>query len=151
MTIALKNSSGNTIASKSVDLPLETMVVDGHYDSQNKEIVLELTNGNSVRIPVGDLIAGLQTEITPSNKLSSDLVDDTNHIHKFVTTQEKTTWNNKAEASDIPTKVSDLTNDSGFITNSVNNLTNYYDKTYIDGQIGDIETILYNINRGSGV
>lgn len=29
----------------------------------------------------------------------------------------------------IPTKVSDLNNDSGFITNSVNNLTNYYKKT----------------------
>lgn len=30
-----------------------------------------------------------------------------------------------AQSSDIPTATSDLTNDSGFITNSVNNLTNY--------------------------
>lgn len=30
-----------------------------------------------------------------------------------------------AQTSDIPTATSDLTNDSGFITNSVNNLTNY--------------------------
>ena len=36
-----------------------------------------------------------QNEITSQSKLSSDLVDDTNHTHKFVTTEEKTTWNNK--------------------------------------------------------
>ena len=31
-----------------------------------------------------------------------------------------------AKKTELPTKVSDLTNDSGFITNTVNNLTNYY-------------------------
>lgn len=44
----------------------------------------------------------------------------------------------------LPTKLSDLTNDSGFITNTVNNLTNYYLKTEtysqseIDRKINDI-------------
>lgn len=38
--------------------------------------------------------------------------------------------NNKiATMSSLPTKVSDLSNDTGFITNTVNNLTNYYTKT----------------------
>lgn len=32
----------------------------------------------------------------------------------------------------VPTKTSDLTNDSGFITNQVNNLANYYDQTAIN-------------------
>ena len=42
-----------------------------------------------------------------------------------------------AEASDIPTKTSDLTNDSGFITNVVNDLTNYYlkNETYTQSQV----------------
>lgn len=35
----------------------------------------------------------------------------------------------KADVSSVPTKTSDLTNDSGFITNTVNNLINYYLKT----------------------
>ena len=39
-----------------------------------------------------------QNEITSQNKLSSDLVDDTNHTNKFVTAEEKTTWNNKQNA-----------------------------------------------------
>ena len=44
----------------------------------------------------------------------SDLADDA--THRTVTDTEKSTWNAKANTSDIPTKVSDLTNDSGFIT-----------------------------------
>lgn len=49
--------------------------------------------------------------------------------------------------SDIPTAVSELTNDSGFITQTVNNLTNYYTKsetytqTEVDNLIGQLETI----------
>ena len=43
-------------------------------------------------------------EITPQNKLSSDLVDDTNKTNKFVTASEKTTWNGKQDAiSDLDT------------------------------------------------
>ena len=35
----------------------------------------------------------------------------------------------KAVDVEVPTKISDLTNDSGFIDNTVNNLVNYYNKT----------------------
>ena len=35
-------------------------------------------------------MSGLQTEITSTNKLNSDLVDDTNQNNKFVTSAEKT-------------------------------------------------------------
>jgi len=42
----------------------------------------------------------------------------------------------------VPTTTSQLTNDSGFITNTVNNLTNYYTKTEINTMIGNIETLL---------
>ncbi len=45
----------------------------------------------------------------------------------------------------IPTKTSDLTNDSGFITNTVNDLTNYYTKSEIDILIGNIENLLEEI------
>ena len=41
------------------------------------------------------LLNNKQDEITSSNKLLSDLVDDTNQTNKFVTTSEKQTWNNK--------------------------------------------------------
>lgn len=41
-------------------------------------------------------------------------------------------YNNLSNKPAIPNTTSDLTNDSGFITKDVDNLTNYYDKTYID-------------------
>lgn len=44
---------------------------------------------------------------------------------------------------DIPTKTSDLENDSGFIDDTA--LENYYTKTEIDFLIGDIETLLGGI------
>lgn len=92
----LYDQNGDAIGSvQTVDLPLESVVVNGTYDSTNKKIILTLQNGSTIDVPVGDLVNGLQSEITITNKLSSDLVDDTNHTHKFVTSEEKTTWNNK--------------------------------------------------------
>lgn len=83
MTLALKNAAGTTISTDTVDLPLESVVVNGSYDSTNKKIVLTLQSGSTIDIPVGDLVSGLQAEITSSNKLSADLVDDTNTTNKF--------------------------------------------------------------------
>ena len=51
------------------------------------------------------------------------------------------------DAINVPTKVSDLQNDTGFITNTVNNLTNYYTssntytKTEVDQLIGAISSL----------
>ena len=95
ITLSLKNQDGTIISTDTIDLPLESVVVGGSYDSTNQKIILTLENGNTVDILVGDLVAGLQTEITSQNKLASDLVDDTNSGNKFVTTSEKSTWNAK--------------------------------------------------------
>ena len=48
--------------------------------------------------------------------------------------------NSKANSSDIPTKTSDLTNDSGFITSTANNLINYYLKseTYTKSEVDNL-------------
>ena len=85
LTIYLKNKDGDTLSSDSIDLPIESTVVNGSYDSQTKSLILTLTSGQTITIPIADLIAGLQAEITAQNKLSADLVDDTNTTHKFVT------------------------------------------------------------------
>lgn len=59
MTLTLKDNLGNTLSTQTIDLPLETMVVSGSYDDENEEIVLELKNGQTISIPVGDLVSGL--------------------------------------------------------------------------------------------
>ena len=95
VTLSLKDVDGNVISTDTIDLPLESVVVGGSYDSTNQKIILTLENGNTVDIPVGALISGLQTEITSNNKLASDLVDDSNSGNKFTTTSEKSAWNAK--------------------------------------------------------
>ena len=47
------------------------------------------------------LLNAKQNTITTTNKLQSDLVDDTNQTNLFVTSTEKTTWNNKLDQSDL--------------------------------------------------
>ncbi len=91
LTATLKNTSGEALGTpQTIDLPLETMVVGGSYDDTTKKVILMLKNGNTVDFSVADLVDGLQSEITSSNKLNSDLVDDTNQNNKFVTSAEKT-------------------------------------------------------------
>ena len=105
LTMTLKDQDGNTLGTAQVvDFPIESVVVSGSYDSTNKKIILTLQNGNTIDVPLGDLVAGLQTEITSTNKLDADLVDDSTSINKFVTAANKTTWNNKQDAiSDLAT------------------------------------------------
>lgn len=44
----------------------------------------------------------------------------------------------KQQTGGIPTKVSELENDAGYITKDADNLTNYYDKTDVDKKIDEI-------------
>ena len=53
---------------------------------------------------VASAISSKQNTIDSTHKLSSDLVDDSGHTNKFVTTSEKSTWNGKQDAiSDLAT------------------------------------------------
>lgn len=135
MTMSLRNSNNEVLNTQTVDLPLETMVVGGTYDSTNKKIVLELKNGTTIDVPVGDLINGLQSEITNANKLDASLVDDSLSTNKFVTSAEKTTWNNK---SDFSGNYNDLTNKP-----TIPDVSNYYSKSDIDQRL-PILTIFLN-------
>lgn len=102
ITTTLKDQDGNRLgAAQTIDLPLESVVVNGSYDSTNKKIVLTLQSGSTIDIPVGDLVAGLQSEITSTNKLASDLVDDTNQTHKFMTSAEKTKLSGIAAGAEV--------------------------------------------------
>lgn len=105
VTAQLKDQDGNNLGTaQTIDLPLESVVVSGSYDATNKKIILTLQSGSTVEFSVADLVSGLQTEITSTNKLDADLVDDSTSANKFVTASDKTTWNGKQDAiSDLAT------------------------------------------------
>lgn len=77
------------------------------------------------------LLADKQSIINSQNKLSADLVDDTNSTHKFVTAAEKQTWNGKQDA---------LTFDNAPTQNSTNPVTSGGVHTALAGKLDDKTT-----------
>lgn len=76
MTAILKDKNNNVIyTSNVIDLPLESMVINGSYNSSTKKVVLTLQNGNTIEFSVADLISGLEST---SNKVTSISASSTN-------------------------------------------------------------------------
>lgn len=106
ITAQLKDQDNNNLGSaQTIDLPLESVVVSGSYDSDTKEVVLVLESGSEIRFSVADLVSGLQSEITADNMLDADLVDDSTAAHKFVSATDKTTWNSHVANTSNPHSV----------------------------------------------
>lgn len=92
-------------------------------------------------------VAAVQTQVTTlSGDLSTEITDRTNADTALQgqitanTTNITSLQTNKADKAELPTKTSDLTNDSGFITNSTDGLTNYYKKseTYTQSEVNSL-------------
>lgn len=94
------------------------------------------------------LLNAKQNSITTTNKLQSDLVDDTNQTNLFVTSEEKTTWNNKLDQSDLTNYVKNtdyattnvagvLKPSSALLVNSSNGNAYCEEKTYQQYQSSD--------------
>lgn len=113
MTGQLKDQNGDNLGTaQTIDLPLESVVVDGSYNSQTKKVVLTLQNGNTIEFSVADLVSGLQTELSASNKLNPAYINY-DSTHRAVSDTEKSTWNGKQDAIDSSHKLSaDLVDDT---------------------------------------
>lgn len=106
ITAQLKDQDGNNLGTaQTIDLPLESVVVSGSYDDATKKIILTLQGGSTVEFSVADLVSGLQTELSATNKLDADYVDDSTSTNKFVTASDKTTWNGKQNALTAGTNI----------------------------------------------
>ena len=116
-----------------IDLPLESVVVNGSYNNTTKKVVLTLQSGSTVEFSVADLVSGLQSEITSTNKLSADLIAD-GTTNKVVTASEKTTWNGKQDALTNADALTGIT--STKVSNWDNAATNSHthsNKSVLDG------------------
>lgn len=151
LTATLYDANGNTLGqAQSIDLPIESLVVSGEYDEQTKSIVLTLQNGQTIVIPLGDLIEGLQTEITIDNKLDADLVDDSTSVNKFVTqAQINQIGTNTQDIADIEIDIENINNDIGNIETDIDSIEG--DISTIQGDITQIETDISNITNGATI
>ena len=94
----LKDQDGNNLGTaQTIDLPLESVVVSGSYDDNTKKVVLTLQSGSTVEFSVADLVAGLQTEFSATNKLNPAFINY-DSTHRAVSDTEKATWNGKQSA-----------------------------------------------------
>lgn len=102
---------------------------------------------------LSDVETGANKYIHPNTHPATMIIEDSNH--KFVTETEKTNWNNKSEFDGdynslsnkpiIPTKTSDLVNDSNFIisipseyvTETELNAKQYATETFVTTKIAD--------------
>lgn len=144
ITATLKDQNGDTLGTvQTIDLPLESVVVNGSYDNTTKKVILTLKSGSTISFSVADLVSGLQAEITSANKLDADLVDDTLSTHKFVTAANKSTWDAKQDA--LTTTQLNAVN-SGITSSGVSQIaTNANNIASINQTIGDINSVLEEV------
>lgn len=72
ITVQLTDQDGNNLGTeRTIDLPLESVVVNGKYDEKTKEIVLTLQNGNVIRFSVADLVDGLQPTLISGTNIKT--------------------------------------------------------------------------------
>ena len=165
ITAQLKDASGNLIGNeRTIDLPLESVVVSGTYDDQTKKVILTLQNGSTIEFSVADLVSGLQTELNDTdNKLDPDYIDY-DSTHRAVTDTEKDTWNGKQNAltfDDTPTQNSNNPVKSGGVYSALTGKQASLDSTQLTavnsgidstkvGQISTNQTNILSVNEISG-
>lgn len=165
MTIELKNSSGDVLSQKSIDFPIESMVVNATY--ANGKITLTLQNGNTLDVDVSALVSGLVKDTftiagidMKDNITASELkaalgldkvtnVSTNDQVPTFTQASTRTnivsgeklpvlfgkimkwfadlktiafsgSYNDLSDKPSIPTKTSQLENDSGYKTTDTN-------------------------------
>lgn len=134
-TYQIKFYNGNGVqVGNTIDLPIESVVVNGTYDSTNKQIILTLANGNTITISVSDLVSGL----IPTSDIADNLT--TNDSTKVLSAKQGYNLNNN--------KVDKVnSNYQVYGTNGSGNQTTYTASASVRT---DIETIPTRVS-GSGV
>lgn len=77
VTLKLISKDGTVLSTGSIDLPLESVVVGGSYDAETKSIILTLNNGQTISIPVADLIDGLASQTALDAEITARQQADT--------------------------------------------------------------------------
>lgn len=118
MTATLKNVSGDVLNTQTIDLPLETMVVSGSYDSATKEVVLTLQSGSTIRFSVSDLVDGLVSEsdleVTLADYVSRETFDSIVGDLDGLSTEDKTTIVNAINEAFAKTSEAQVFNEETF-------------------------------------
>ena len=140
---SVKRTDGTTILKGTLTCNVKDLIASGIISEIPEDGTVNLTFGLKVTTTGTEIkvIDSAYLPIASANtlgaiKVGNNLTIDENGILNG----NDVDLTSYAKKNELPTKVSDLTNDSLFITNTVNNLTNYYTKTetYTQEQINDL-------------
>ena len=101
ITLSLKDKNDNILSTQSVDLPLETMIVSASYS--NGVLTFTLKNGQTLQVPIGDLISGLVSTDTFNQAVQGLSNRITTIENDYLKSSDKTELQNQitANADDI--------------------------------------------------
>lgn len=127
-----------TIPTKTSDLTNDSNFVsdanyvhtDNNYTTAEKNKLAGIAAGAEVNV---------QSDWTQTNSSADDYIKNKPTIP--TKTSDLTNDSGFITSAAVPTKTSDLTNDSGFITNQVSNLANYYDQTTINNMFNALPAV----------
>lgn len=139
LTAKLKDKNNNVIStSNEIDLPLETMVVGASYDSETKELVITLKNGQTTRVSVADLVSGLIKNTDYASNNTAGIIK-MNNTYGFVIDSNKRPY-----LATILEENYDAKPEGTFIGKGTldNVLTRYPTRVELNEIIGDIESLL---------
>ncbi len=68
VTVNLKNLSGETVSTATIDLPLESVVTSASFSEETEELILLLQNGEEIKVKISSLISGLVNKRTNDGK-----------------------------------------------------------------------------------
>lgn len=82
MTLKLKDKDDNVLSTGSVDLPIESMIINVTYDNDNEKLTFTLQNGSVIDVPLDSLISGLVNETDLKDTLK-DYVKNTDYATTY--------------------------------------------------------------------
>lgn len=133
--------NGHTVAK---DVPADAVFTDTTYTAGTGiDITGNVITNTQTSAEWGNITGTLSDQTDLKNALDDKA--DTSSLSSVATSGSYTDLSDKPS---IPTKVSDLNNDSGFIDKDVNNLTNYDTGTTVDTKISNSEEVLIGSDSG---
>lgn len=127
LTIKLLDKLNNVLSTGTVDLPIESLVMNASYDDETKSITLTLQNGEKVSFSVSALVEGLVSEDTFNQSIEQLKNDLRTELTQTITDDANSSFNqnvqNKTDSfnENSSLKISEFNNNAAQKTLDYNN------------------------------
>lgn len=153
ITLTLTAKDGTEIAKSEIDLPLETVVVNGSYDSESQCIILTLQNNNTVSVPVSDLVAGLATQAELATETAERQAADTALGERIDDIESGDTIVGKSKEAELAAKatMASYATAAGKVKNDLQIFVNGEETTYNGSEVKQVIIDTQNITDSEAV